>query len=316
VKLEVWLSDPACVPSSLAVLAAPEKVAFRVDVAAPESGWAKSRWHSLSLRIPRAAYPDPLATAWADLAKLQLDYSCREPPAAEAFIKVGARSRGQAGLPSAHPPPPVLSWRQVQLVRICKELPQPSYCVVESTDVYKTDCRECNCQTCHDCSCIPLLTGHCLYDSCNECLGAPILKCCYSEDCGRKCNCETCCESRPFLSCSKAISYGVASISPTAGPEEGGTTGAWPAQKGKPWKTTILADFAQSLLAAVVVHASSAFVETPHLACRFGAATVQATLLSPQKIQCVSPELPGLKNRSVPVEVSLDGQRWTHNAQV
>jgi hypothetical protein len=37
-------------------------------------------------------------------------------------------------------------------VRVCEDPPQPSYCVVESTDAYKTDRRECNCQTCRNCT--------------------------------------------------------------------------------------------------------------------------------------------------------------------
>jgi hypothetical protein len=49
VKLEVWLSETACVPSTLSVLAAPETVAFKLDVTAPESGWSKGRWQSLTL---------------------------------------------------------------------------------------------------------------------------------------------------------------------------------------------------------------------------------------------------------------------------
>lgn len=72
---------------------------------------------------------------------------------------------------------------QVELLRLCKRVPSPSFCLVESSDVYKADCKECNCQTCHSCQCVIKLSEHCPYDTCDSCLGAPLIKCCYEADC-------------------------------------------------------------------------------------------------------------------------------------
>lgn len=110
---------------------------------------------------------------------------------------------------------------------------------------------------------------------------------------------ESCCESQSFTACSKALTYGVAALSPTAGEAGGG--------------------------AHVLVKATTEFVEptapaASMAACRFGDdAIVPATVLSGAMLACVAPPLGynlTTTAMAVPVEVTLDGgKQWTHDGR-
>lgn len=111
------------------------------------------------------------------------------------------------------------------------------------------------------------------------------------------CNCETCCESRPFTTCTKALTYGVGALSPAAGLVSGGQH--------------------------VLVKATTDFVkfgDPKGMACRFGDdgdanfTVVPATLLSSTALACVAP--PAAAASVVPLEVTLDGgAQWTQSKQ-
>lgn len=105
----------------------------------------------------------------------------------------------------------------------------------------------------------------------------------------------TCCDSEPFTACNRALTYGVAALSPAAGEASGG--------------------------ARVLITALTEFVEpTAHVAsmaaCRFGGdAIVPATVLSGTTLACVAPPLAYNVTTAavaVPVEATLDGgEQWT-----
>ena len=106
------------------------------------------------------------------------------------------------------------------------------------------------------------------------------------------CNCQTCYDTKPFTSCSKAVTYGIARLHPAAGAEAGGTP--------------------------VLITSTTSFQSSTKLNCRFGTVVVPAAFVSPTTLQCVSPAFnptsgKTAKDRSVPVEVSLDGENWTHD---
>ena len=330
VRFDAWIPPPPphekndvaietlCVPSSLTFIAGPGSLSVPIPSPA-HGGWAAGKWHSIEVPINNragdgASLDNGDKATWNALTRLELNYKCGGGDTTKTSSSASSSSSSSSSSNSI----------KIQLVRICKTLPIPSFCTVASTSVYKTECHECNCQTCHkeDCKCLTTYLGTCPFDTCADCPCVPFCQCCYESKCDYPCNCETCCESRSFTSCATAITYGVVSLLPAGGMEGGG--------------------------AHVIVKSTSSFLATPEMACRFGeeggeggregGVVVPATLLSSTTMACVAPPFDATAmmvsnsssrssssssgssssrggEKSVVVEVSLDGQQWTSSGR-
>lgn len=304
-RFDAWISSSStsepCTPSSLILKATSGGVKVRIPI--PQaSGWATDKWLTVDAPLParHAIYND--YEIWNALSRVELDYECNNLGSNAFDTVIRAPTPAETMLPTLNE-----SLIKIQLLRICKAVPGPSVCTITSTFEYKTECRDCNCQLCHKeaCGCLPSSTAHCPYGTCDACPCSPLCRCCYDSACAYKCNCENCCETRSFTSCSTAITYGVDRLTPPAGTAEEGTH--------------------------VILSASTSFVATPEMACRFGdertGAVVPATLISARSLMCAVPALPGVQGRddredgdggdalgsSVEVEATLDGIHWTRS---
>ncbi|KAM3573612.1 hypothetical protein VYU27_004403 [Nannochloropsis oceanica] len=330
IRFDVWIppsshnsnnhdyTGPLCVPSSLTLIAGPGSLT--VPIPSPQHDrWTAGKWHSINAPINTSSDGTYLKNeeraTWNALTRLELNYHCvgNTTKTSSSSSTTNSISTGSSSTNNSR-----CSSIKIQLIRVCKGLSFSSFCTVTTTAIYKTECRECRCQTCHkeDCKCLTTYPGTCPFDNCSDCPCAPICQCCYESKCDYPCNCETCCESRSFTSCTRAITFEVASLAPAGGVERGG--------------------------AHVILTSTSSFVATAEMACRFGpernngregGVIVPATLLSSRTLACVAPpynatvmtDINGSssssnssssnRGKSVVVEVSLNGQQWTRSGR-